>query len=115
MSTNHESINSQPAPSVENQWSDLEKMGKSESRSESDFEEVRKETIQESQETKQAKLEELATKVREAYSNTEQAEVSKAQAGPEAKSSDIQLSIFCLASFKSSCDLSLTTILYPEP
>ena len=42
MSTNHESINSQPAPSVENQWSDLEKMGKSESRSESDFEEVRK-------------------------------------------------------------------------
>lgn len=90
MSTNHESINSQPAPSVENQWSDLEKMGKSESRSESDFEEVRKETIQESQETKQAKLEELATKVREAYSNTEQAEVSKAQAGPEAKSSDIQ-------------------------
>lgn len=72
MIKNHESVNNQSESGGKNPWSDLEKMGKSGLKIKVNQTSIHEEIIQETLESKAAKLDELSKRVKEAYKITDQ-------------------------------------------
>ena len=72
MVKNHESISNQSEPETKNQWSDLEKMGESGLKVEVNPTNIHEEIIQEVQESKETKLDELSKKIKDIYKATKQ-------------------------------------------
>lgn len=72
MVKNHESISNQFESGAENQWSDLEKMGESGLKVEAKPTNIHEEIIQEVQESKETKLDELSKKIKDIYKATKQ-------------------------------------------